>query len=67
MTQPGSWDVSREMAGKSADPELIAKAEAEVTELVRVLEAEGITVRRPEEFAWDQMGTFRTPYFEEGG
>ncbi|KAK2157962.1 hypothetical protein LSH36_180g03014 [Paralvinella palmiformis] len=67
VTRPESWDNSRKLVGKSPDPELISKADKEANELVRVLEAEGITVKRPEEFAWDEMGTFRTPYFEEGG
>ena len=36
-------------------------------EFCRVLKSEGVTVRRPEPIRWDQLGTFRTPYFEDGG
>jgi len=56
-----------ENTGKPNDPALSKKASAEVEEFCRVLELEGVKVRRPEPMRWDQLGTFRTPYFEEGG
>jgi len=62
-----SWKWIRENAGKPHDEQVVQKAAAEVEEFCRVLKSEGVTVRRPEPLRWDQLGTFRTPYFEDGG
>ena len=43
------------------------KAAEEVEEFCRMLKSEGVTVHRPEPMRWDQLGTFNTPYFEDGG
>ena len=43
------------------------KAAKEVAEFCRILEHEGVTVKRPEPMRWDELGTFKTPYFDEGG
>ena len=66
-TGPDGWKWIRENANKPHDLDVVGKAETEVTELCRILELEGVTVRRPEPIRWDQLGTFRTPFFEEGG
>ncbi len=66
-TRPESWEETRQRAGQPANPDLVSKAEKEASGLVKILEMEGIKVVRPEEFHWDQMGAFKTPYFEEGG
>jgi len=66
-TGPAGWKWIRENAGKPHDPVIVQKAAKEVAEFCRVLELEGVTVRRPEPMMWDELGTFRTPYFEEGG
>ena len=65
--KPHAWEWIGQNAGKANDPSLIEKASAEVEEFCRVLELEGVKVRRPEPMRWDELGTFRTPYFEEGG
>ena len=54
-------------AGKPQDPELVKQASKQVNEFCRVLEMEGVTVRRPELINWTETGTMRTPDFEEGG
>lgn len=46
---PSQWrDFFRTNAGKPFPPERIAAAQAELEELVHILEAEGVTVRRPD-------------------
>ena len=66
-TGPAGWKWIRENAGKPHDETVVRKAAEEVEEFCRVLKFEGVTVHRPEPMRWDQLGTFRTPYFEEGG
>jgi len=66
-TSPAGWRWINDNAGKPHDEEVVQKAGEEVEEFCRVLKFEGVTVHRPEPIRWDQMGTFRTPYFEEGG
>ena len=66
-TGPAAWKWIRENAGKPHDEHVVQKAAEEVEEFCRVLTLEGVTVRRPEPMRWDQLGTFRTPYFEDGG
>jgi len=46
---------------------VVQKAIKEVEEFCRILELEGVVVKRPEPVRWDELGTFRTPYFDEGG
>lgn len=59
------WQMYQQMGGQSFPKEFIAAARQELEEFVHILEAEGITVRRPEvvEYAkpfttpeWDQPG-----------
>ena len=66
-TGPAAWKWIQENAGKPHDEHVVQKAVKEVEEFCRVLKLEGVTVRRPEPVRWDQLGTFRTPYFEDGG
>ena len=64
---PHTWKWLRENAGKSHGEQSVQKADEQMEEFCRVLKSEGVTVRRPEPIRWDQLGTFRTPYFEDGG
>ena len=41
------WDFFKNKAGQSFPPELMAKAAQELDGFARILEAEGVTVRRP--------------------
>jgi len=66
-TDPEGWKWITENAGKPHDEHVVQKAAEEVEEFCRVLNAEGVVVKRPEPIRWDQLGTFRTPYFEDGG
>jgi len=66
-TGPAGWKWIRENAGKPHDEHIVQKAVEEVDEFCRVLKCEGVIVHRPEPMRWDQLGTFRTPYFEDGG
>jgi glycine amidinotransferase len=45
---PGQHDLFRRCAGKPFPPDRIAAARRELEEFVHILEAEGVTVRRPE-------------------
>ena len=63
----GNWDWVMKHAGKPQDPELVKQASKQVNEFCRVLEMEGVTVRRPELINWTETGMMRTPDFEEGG
>ena len=66
-TRPDAWKMLERDGGKPTDPELVKKASAQIDELCRVLEAEGVRVKRPEATRWDELGTFRTPHYEDGG
>jgi len=66
-TAPAGWKWISENAGKPHDEQVVQKAAEEVEEFCHVLKSEGVTVHRPEPIRWDQLGTFRTPYFEDGG
>lgn len=48
------WDYFRIWGGQKWPAELLKAAEAEVEYFVHVLEAEGITVRRPDRFNWER-------------
>ena len=66
-TGPAGWKWIRDNANKPHDPAVVDKAIKEVAEFCRILELEGVKVQRPDPMRWDQLGTFKTPYFEEGG
>lgn len=59
------WPFFRENGGKPFPPELVALANRDLEGLVRVLEAEGVTVRRPEFI--DHGKAFATPCWESAG
>ncbi len=48
------WEFFKAHGGTRWPLEMLKKAEADVEAFVHILEAEGVTVRRPERFAWDQ-------------
>ena len=48
------WDFFKSEGGKRWPLEMLKKAERDVEAFVHILETEGVTVRRPERFAWDQ-------------
>jgi len=48
------WDFFKSEGGKRWPLEMLRKAEHDIEAFVHILEAEGVTVRRPERFAWDQ-------------
>jgi glycine amidinotransferase len=56
------WDFFRIHGGKPFPGELVAAARADLEEFVHILEAEGVTVRRPE--AVDYARPFSTPDWE---
>ncbi|ELT97160.1 hypothetical protein CAPTEDRAFT_108300 [Capitella teleta] len=62
-----AWKWIEENAGKSHTPEIVKKASGQIEELCRVLQGEGVRIKRPEPIAWDKLGTFRTPSVEDGG
>lgn len=55
----------QDLAGKPFPKELEDKAAAELTELVQILEGEGVRVRRPDPFPYQQP--FSTPYWSSVG
>ena len=55
------WTFYQEHGGKSFPRELVNQAELEIEELCRVLEHEGVTVRRPEPV--DYSVEYKTPDF----
>ena len=60
------WDFYNKNAGKSfGGPEHIAKACAEMDEVQKILELEGVTVKRPEVIDWSKP--IKTPWFEAQG
>ena len=48
------WPFFKAEGGRRWPAEMLKKAEADIEAFVHILEAEGVTVRRPERFAWDQ-------------
>jgi glycine amidinotransferase len=48
------WDFFKAEGGRRWPVEMLKKAEADIEAFVHIREAEGVTVRRPERFAWDQ-------------
>jgi glycine amidinotransferase len=48
------WPFFRAEGGRRWPAEMLKKAEADIESFVHILEAEGVTVRRPERFAWDR-------------
>ncbi|KFA91731.1 amidinotransferase [Archangium violaceum] len=59
------WDLFQRNAGRPFPPERIAAAKKDLEELVHILEAEGVTVRRPE--ALDFRRPIVTPHFASSG
>ena len=59
------WDFYQKNAGKSFPPEFIRKATEEVDEFCRILEHEGVVVRRPE--VLDFGREYKTPDFTSSG
>ena len=55
------------MGGLPWDADVVNKATAEIEEYSRILQMEGVTVRRPEPIRWDEIGPMKTPYFESKG
>jgi glycine amidinotransferase len=48
------WPFFQTEGGTRWPAEMLKKAEADIEAFVHTLEAEGVSVRRPERFAWDQ-------------
>ena len=65
--KPGNWEWIAAHQGKPHEPERMQRAIAQSDELCRVLEMEGVTVRRPEIIDWSYLGQVGTPDFREGG
>ena len=61
------WQFMQDNAGQPHDPVIVQEAVKQVEEFCKVLELEGVRVRRPEPMLWDKIGTMKTPYFETGG
>src|SRR5512137_957313 len=55
------WDFHKQYGGTPWPPELIAAAKKNLDEFVHVLEAEGVTVRRP--MPYDFAKPYSTPDF----
>ena len=64
---PTSCTWYRENTGRLHDEHVVRKAAVEVEEFCRVLKSEGVAVRRPEQITGDQLGTFTTSHFDDGG
>ena len=56
------WDLFRTYGGQHFSEELIQAGQKELEEFVRILEAEGVTVRRPD--AIDYRRSYSTPHWE---
>ena len=59
------WSLFKKHEGKPFPEEHIAKAKEEIEEFCRILEAEGVTVRRPE--VNDFSRSYSTPDFSSPG
>ena len=64
---PKAWPWVEENAGKPVKGEEVDRAGRQVEEFCRVLQLEGVTIKRPEVIRWDELGTFKLPFFSEGG
>ena len=60
-------DQFHKLQGNPFPKEIVDKAKIEVEEFVKILEMEGVKVRRPEELDWNKLGDMKTPDFSEGG
>ena len=58
----GLWDYYKEHGGAPWPRELLAAAQKDIDELVHILEAEGVTVRRPTPYDFSEP--YSTPDFE---
>ena len=65
--KPGNWAWIEARAGQPHEAERVQCAIKQSDELCRVLELEGVKVRRPDVINWVDIGDYRTPDFEEGG
>ena len=59
------WDFFENNAGTSFPKDIVDKAKQEMDEFSRVLEAEGVTVRRPDAVNFEQR--YSTPDFSSTG
>lgn len=57
------WDMYKTKGGQSFDPVMIAAANHDLDGLANILEAEGVTVRRPEVMNGDYAQGYSTPDF----
>lgn len=65
-TMPANhWEMYRARGGQPFPPELVRAGNRELDELVHVLEAEGVTVRRPDPVDWSRP--FSTPDWTQPG
>lgn len=62
---PEHWSFFQENGGRPFPPELVRTAARELEDLVRLLESEGVTVRRPD--VVDHGCRFATPDWEQPG
>lgn len=60
-----AWDYFAEHGGRPFSPPLVEVARQELEEFVRILEAEGVTVRRPD--VVDYSRPFKTPDWDSPG
>ncbi|CAM9388018.1 unnamed protein product, partial [Ectocarpus fasciculatus] len=58
------WDMYKTKAGQPFPPEILNAAAKELDYFAKVLEAEGVTVRRPEVGKGDFAQSYKTPDFE---
>uniref|UniRef100_UPI00358EE5D5 glycine amidinotransferase, mitochondrial n=1 Tax=Myxine glutinosa TaxID=7769 RepID=UPI00358EE5D5 len=64
-TSENYWNFFKENGGKSFPKEHLKHAVAQISELCRVLEGEGVTVRRPDIVDWSKP--YSTPDFKSTG
>lgn len=58
------WNMYKTQGGQSFPPDMIAKASEDLDNFCKILEAEGVKVRRPEVLPGDYAQPFSTPDFE---
>jgi len=56
------WDFYKTNSGRPFPPKHVARAVDEINEMCRILEHEGVTVRRPDIVDWSKP--YKTPDFE---
>jgi glycine amidinotransferase len=61
---PKHWDMFRNKSGQPFPRELMVKAQAELDGFAKILEAEGVTVRRPDVTQGDFSQPYSTPDFK---